>query len=583
MSSGATATGSQQAQPSPLTQLTQQLRGSPLIALLIVGAAVVAIAVALLLWARTPDYRVLFSNLSEADGGSIISELDSRGIPYEFSAGGQALLVPGDRVHTLRLQLAEQGLPQGGNVGLELMENQAFGISQFAEQVNYQRGLEGELARSMESLGPVAGARVHLALAKDSVFVRQREPAKASVVLTLQPGRTLGEGQVASIVHLVASSVPDLSSESVTVVDQSGRLLSTPDGGGLGLDGTQLDYVAEVERAFQQRIETILAPILGRDNVKAQVTAQVDFARREETSERYAPNQPPNEAAVRSRQTSLNVNGDGDLAAGIPGALSNTPPGAAPSPIDAQGEGEDDADQGQANEEEANGATERRLSRDDVVNYEVDRQVSHVQHRRGGVERLSAAVVVNYRERRDPESGELSPAPLDEQEMAQIERLVRQAMGFSEARGDQVAVVNSPFAVEDTAARQPAWWQRTDVQQLAFALGRYLLVGIALLLLYLLLLRPFIRRYTEQPVPASAPPAPSFQARVGGDEDEADDGAAEDAQGDEAQAEESAAARRRKRRATTYEANLNDLREMAQEDPRMVAMIVRGWMNQNDE
>ncbi|PSJ22772.1 flagellar basal body M-ring protein FliF [Halomonas sp. ND22Bw] len=580
MSSGASATGGQQAQTSPFAQLSRQLRGSPLIALLIVGAAVVAIAVALLLWARSPDYRVLFSNLSEADGGSIISELDSRGIPYEFSAGGQALMVPGDQVHSLRLQLAEQGLPRGGNVGLELMENQAFGISQFAEQVNYQRGLEGELARSMESLGPVAGARVHLALAKDSVFVRQREPAKASVVLNLQPGRTLGEGQVASIVHLVASSVPDLAADAVTVVDQSGRLLSTPDGGGSGLDGTQLDYVAEVERAYQRRIETILAPILGRGNVKAQVTAQVDFSRREETSERYGPNQPPNEAAVRSRQTSLNVNGNGDLAQGIPGALSNTPPGAAPSPIDAQGE---DAEQDQANDEEDGTTTEQRLSRDDVINYEVDRQVSHVQHRRGGVERLSAAVVVNYRERLDEDTGELVPAPLDEQEMAQIERLVRQAMGYSDARGDQVAVVNSAFAAGDDAASEPAWWQRSDVQQLAFALGRYLLVGIALLLLYLLILRPFIRRYTEQPAPASLPPSPGFQARVGGDEDDEHDRAADEDHDDEAANEESPASRRRKRRATTYEANLNDLREMAQEDPSMVAMIVRGWMNKHDE
>ncbi|MFG6176434.1 flagellar basal-body MS-ring/collar protein FliF [Halomonas sp. THAF12] len=585
MSSGASATGNTRAQSFSLSQLTQQLRGSPLIALLIVGAAVIAVAVALLLWARSPDYRVLYSNLSEADGGSIIGELDSRNVPYRFSQGGQALLVPAEQVHTLRLQLAAQGLPEGGNVGLELMENQAFGISQFAEQVNYQRGLEGELARSMESLGPVAGARVHLALAKDSVFVRRREPAKASVVLTLHPGRTLGEGQVNSIVHMVSSSVPDLPAEAVTVVDQGGQLLSTPDGGGLGLDGTQLDYVAEVERAYRRRIETILAPILGRRNIEAQVTAELDFSQREETSESYGPNQPPKEAAVRSRQTSLDLNGAGDLASGIPGALSNTPPGAAPSPID---EGTGDAAQGQdAQDQDAAGdgaATnaDRWMSRDDVINYEVDRQVSHVQHRRGRVERLSAAVVVNYREALDEATGELAPTPLDDEEMAQIERLVRQAMGFSEARGDQVAVVNSPFAKDDSAANEPDWWQRPDVQQLAFTLGRYLLVGIALLLLYLLILRPFIRRYTERPLPAAAPPAPGFQARVGDDDDERDDvdgeagadGEAEDGEG---------SPRRRKRRATAYEQNLNDLREMAQEDPRMVAMIVRGWMSKHDE
>lgn len=250
MSSGASATGRQDNQSSfSFAQLKRQLRGSPLVALLIAGAASIAVVAALMLWASAPQYRVLYSNLSEADGGSIIAELDSRSIPYRFSQGGQALMVPGDQVHKLRLQLAEQGLPKGGNVGLELMEDQAFGISQFAEQINYQRGLEGELARSMESLGPVAEARVHLALAKDSVFVRRREPAKASVVLTLEPGRVLGKGQVNAVAHMVSSSVPDLAAEAVTVLDQNGRLLSRPDGGSLGLDGTQLDYVAEVERA----------------------------------------------------------------------------------------------------------------------------------------------------------------------------------------------------------------------------------------------------------------------------------------------------------------------------------------------
>lgn len=582
MSSGASATGRQDNQSSSsFARLKRQLRGSPLVPLLIAGAAAIAVIAALLLWASAPQYRVLYSNLSEADGGSIIGELDSRGIPYRFSQGGQALMVPGEQVHKLRLQLAEQGLPKGGNVGLELMENQAFGISQFAEQVNYQRGLEGELARSMESLGPVAGARVHLALAKDSVFVRRREPAKASVVLTLEPGRALGEGQVNAIAHMVSSSVPDLPTEAVTVVDQDGRLLSSPDGGSTGLDGTQLDYVAEVERTYRQRIEAILTPILGRDNVRAQVTAQLDFSRREETAERYTPNQPPNEAAVRSRQTSLNLDGD-DLANGIPGALSNTPPGYAESPIATPAEdgedGTEDEEQG-ADDEATDPATQsrRRLNRDDVINYEVDRQVSHVEHQRGQVERLSAAVVVDYRQTpADQPEGEPTAAALDEDELAQVERLVRQALGFSEARGDQVTVVNRPFADQASPETELAWWQRPELQRLAFGLGRYLLVGLALLLLYLLILRPLIRRYTERPLPAAAPPTPSVDARVG---DEASDEEATDGE-EEAASYESP---RRRRKASAYEQNLNDLREMAQEDPRMVAMIVRGWMNKHEQ
>ncbi|WP_108446310.1 flagellar basal-body MS-ring/collar protein FliF [Halomonas denitrificans] len=573
MSSGASATSSPSGQGAAgFSRLKDQLRGNPMVFLLIAGAAAIAVVIALLMWARSPDYRVLYSNLSQADGGSIIGELDARGVPYRFSQGGQALLVPADRVHTLRLQLAEQGLPKGGNVGFELMENQAFGISQFAEQINYQRGLEGELSRSMESLGPVNRARVHLALAKDSVFVRDREPAKASVVLTLHPGRVLGEGQVNSIVHMVSSSVPDLAAEAVTVVDQDGRLLTAPERNGLGLDGTQLDYVAEVERSYQRRIESILAPILGSENVKAQVTAQVDFSRREETSERYGPNQPPNEAAVRSRQSSVNYSGSDDLAGGIPGALSNTPPGIAPSPVENPPEGDEGAEDEQAGEETL--AATRNLNRDDVINYEVDRQISHVQHRRGQVERLSAAVVVNYRETPN-EEGVMQPTALSEAEIEQIERLVRQAMGFSLARGDEIAVVNSPFTQSGPEIEPLAWWQQPDLQRLAATLGRYLLVGLAILLLYLLILRPLVKRASQAPQPAVAPPSSTFQARVGeGDEERAP---ADDKEDDSTYEKP-----RRTRKASAYEDNLRDLREMADEDPRMVAMIVRGWMNKHE-
>ena len=583
MSSGASAGGRQDNQSaSSFARLKRQLRGSPLLILLIAGAASIAVIAALLLWASAPQYRVLYSNLSEADGGSIIAELDSRSIPYRFSQGGQALMVPGNQVHKLRLQLAEQGLPKGGNVGLELMENQAFGISQFAEQINYQRGLEGELARSMESLGPVAGARIHLALAKDSVFVRRREPAKASVVLTLEPGRALGEGQVNAIAHMVSSSVPDLPTEAVTVVDQDGRLLSSPDGGSTGLDGTQLDYVAEVERTYRQRIEAILTPILGRDNVRAQVTAQLDFSRREETAERYTPNQSSNEAAVRSRQTSLNLDGD-DLASGVPGALSNSPPGYAESPIATPSEDDEGAttDEAQGDEEEAGEPAPQsrgHLNRDDVINYEVDRQVSHVEHQRGQVERLSAAVVVDYQQTpADEPDAEPTATPLGDEELAQVERLVRQALGFSETRGDQVTVVNRPFADQASQeAEQLAWWQDPALQRLAFGLGRYLLVGIALLLLYLLILRPLIRRYTAQPLPAATPSAPSVDARVGDEPAEENTTDGEDAAASYEQP-------RRRRKTSAYEQNLKDLREMAQEDPRMVAMIARGWMNKHEQ
>ncbi|QEM83830.1 flagellar basal-body MS-ring/collar protein FliF [Halomonas binhaiensis] len=573
------STATKPAGPAPLSKLVTKLRNNPLLGLIIGSAMAIALVVALVMWATRPPYRVLFSNLSESDGGAIINELDSRGVPYQFAAGGQALLVPSNLVHSLRLQLAEKGLPHAGNVGMELMEHQAFGISQFAEQINYQRGLEGELARSISSLGPVASARVHLALAKDSVFVRDRKPAKASVVLTLEPGRTLGGGQVAAMIHLVSSSVPDLTAEDVTVIDQNGHLLSTPTTQNSGLDSTQLDYVASVESALRQRIEKILGPIVGPHNVQAQVTAQIDFSSHEETAEHFVPNQPPNEAAVRSRQTSLDVDGKGDLAKGIPGALSNTPPGTAPSPVEGTPT-EEPKDGATANQQGTDNAQSERMRRDDVINYEVDHQVSHIQHQRGQIKRLTAAVVINYISD-DALAGASDnaeaqkPHPLDEAQLAQIDKLVRQAMGYSADRGDDLVVVNRPFITASEETPLP-WWQNSDLQHLAIEIGRYLLVGLIILFVYRRLLRPVVKHYLETSAPQTA-----LQAREE-TEDDTDMGRTDDSEEPDSGDTTYTRASAQRRKATTYEQHLNELRELAQEDPRLVAMIVRGWMNEND-
>lgn len=561
------------AQGASAQGLLKQLRENPRIPLIIAAAAAIALIAVLLLWARSPEYRVLYSNLSDADGGSIINELDARGIPYQFSEGGGALLVPADQVYLLRLQLAEQGLPKGGDVGFEVMDNQAFGISQFAEQVNFQRSLQGELAQSVEALGPVARARVQLSMAKPSVFVRESEPAKASVVLTLEPGRVLSEGQVNAIVHMVSSSVPQLATDAVTVVDQDGRLLSRNGSQLGGLDGTQLSYVQKIEKTYQENIERILAPILGADNVRAQVAAQVDFSKREQTAERYSPNQPPNEAAVRSRQLSeLYTGGDG-LPSGIPGALSNTPPGFATSPID-NGQATNAQDQvNGANAQNAQADSNTplsRLDRNDTINYELDRQVDYVQFERGGVERLSVAVVVDYREGLN-EAGETVKQPLSDEQLAQIERLVRQAVGFSQARGDAIEVVNSPFTESDETIVEAPWWQTPAILQLAMTLGRYLLVALAALFLWFMVLRPLIKRQSAA-LPANRPTALRSPNAVSAGDSEDDDGG-------DAPSEAAEPPPRRRRRANAYEQNLKDAREIALEDPRLVAMIVRSWMN----
>jgi len=553
-----------------LQRLPAPLRNNQPLILLIAGAALVALVTAVFLWTRGPDYRVLFSNLSEADGGRIISELDTRGVPYRFSQGGQALLVPSDQVHSLRLQLAEQGLPRGGNVGFELLDNQAFGVSQFAEQVNFQRGLEGELSRSIESLAPVEQARVHIAMAQPSVFVRDREPAKASVVLTLFGGRVLSENQVSAIRHLVASSVPDLSADEVTIVDQRGRMLSQNPNPN-NMDATQLVYRDEVERSYQRRIENILAPIFGRDRVRAQVSAQIDFSQREETSERFAPNQPPNEAAVRSRQSNLSYNGDDELIGGIPGALSNTPPGIAPSPIELPPPDEAEADPNQADDENAQAPYQgpSSLERDDVINYEVDRSVAHIRKERGLIERISAAVVVDYRIERNA-AGELEPTPLSEEELAQVDRLARQAIGFSAARGDTIEVVNSPFSRFDEADME--WWQDPKLIEMATVIGEPLMWLLVLLLGYLLLLRPFIKQMTAPPRPEAAT-STGLNVQVGDEEEE-------DTEADTETALEGYDGKRRSK-ALSYQQKLAELRETAHENPHIVALIVRNWLKQS--
>ncbi|MHB8983349.1 flagellar basal-body MS-ring/collar protein FliF, partial [Thiobacillus sp.] len=296
--------------PGNVMEFTRTAGGRKILLMLGV-AATVAVMAGVWMWGQQPEYRVLFSNFSDRDGGAIVAELEKMNVPYKYAEGGGAVLVPADRVHDARLKLASQGLPKGGNVGFELMENQRLGASQFVEQVNFQRAMEGELARSIESVSAVQAARVHLALPKDSVFVSEQKQPTASVLLNLHPGRALDPQQVSAIVHLVASSVPELSTKNVTVVDQNGNLLS--DAGKApranGMDPSQIKYVQELQRNVVARIESIITPIVGPGNVRAEATADVDFSRSEQAVESYKPNQTPDAMAIRSQQTSESLNG----------------------------------------------------------------------------------------------------------------------------------------------------------------------------------------------------------------------------------------------------------------------------------
>jgi len=554
--------------------LLEQLRANPKLPLIVGASFALAAIAAFWLWSRAPDYRVLYSNLSDRDGGAIIASLQQMNIPYKFADGGGAVLVAADQVHEARLRLASQGLPKGGSVGFELMDNQKFGVSQFAEQVNYQRALEGELARSIESISAVEAARVHLALPKPSLFVRDQQKPSASVVLTLHRGRSIDDGQVSAIAHLVSSSVPELNAKNVTIVDQSGNLLSTPAAGNRGLDASQLKYAQEIEQSYIRRIEAILQPIVGASNVRAQVAADIDFSTVEHTDEKYSPNQDPAKAAIRSQQSSDANQQGASPPGGVPGALSNQPPVAPSAPISTAPTNQQAAAGAQPNPAAAGAAGANAASstarsggsssvrRDVTTNYEVDRSISHVQQSAGAVKRLSVAVVVNYRGAANAQ-GKVAAQALPAAEMEQVRNLVKQAMGYSADRGDSLNVVNSQFAGDAPEPELPVWRQAENIE-LAKSAGKYLLLAIAALWLWFGLVRPLLRKHLQGPQAAAA---------AGTNAKSAAEPTPEQVKlNDEA----------RQRQADRHQDNLQHAQGLAEKDPRLVAMVIKNWMGNNE-
>jgi flagellar M-ring protein FliF len=530
-------------------------------------AAILAVMAAVWMWSQQPDYRVLFSNYSDRDGGAIVASLQQLNIPYKFAEGGGAILVPATQVHDARLKLASQGLPKGGSVGFELMENQKLGVSQFLEQVNFQRALEGELARSIQSLSSVQAARVHLALPKASVFLREQQKPTASVLLNLHSGRTLDQQQVSAIVHLVASSVPELPSKNVTVVDQSGNLLSDPSraNGNRGLDPTQLKYVQDIQHDIAKRIESIISPIVGPNNVRAEATADVDFTNSEQAAETFKPNQTPAATTIRSQQTSETQNGTGVTPAGVPGAVSNQPPAPATAPITATPPGATPAAGATAAASPLNtplGATSGNAHRDTTVNYEVDKTIRYVQQPMGGLKRLSVAVVVNYKREVD-KAGKVTMVPRTEAEKTQISDLVREAMGFNKERGDTLNIVTSPFAAPEVEPIVDVpLWKKPEFWDSVMYWGKYA-VGygfLAYLFFYLFfgMLKPMLTKLEK-----------NIAARQ-----EAELAAIESQQAEEAVVNED---------APNYLDNLTAARQLAKDDPRVVANVVRGWVGVGNE
>lgn len=554
---------------TPLLQGFSRLTNVQKVVLLVGVAAAVAIAVAFVSLARAPDYKVLFSNVADRDGGAIISALQQINVPYRMSEGGGAILVPSDRVYESRLRLAQQGLPRGGSIGFELLENQRIGTSQFVEQVNFQRALEGELARTVQALGSVQGARVHLAIPRPSVFVRDQQKPSASVLVSLFPGRTLDPAQLAGITHLVASSVPELAPSAVTIVDQAGNLLTqSPNAreSNAGLDAGQLKYLQAVEQNFVRRIEAILTPIVGPGNVRAQVTAELDFSTVEQTAETYKPNPSP-EQAIRSQQTVETLGDNPRDASGVPGALSNQPPGAATAPLNAPAKG---AAKGAANEPPPPGNSHREAT----TNYEIDKTITHTRAEVGAIRRLSAAVVVNHR--REVKEGKSEATPLPEAEIAQLNNLVRQAIGFNEKRGDMVNLVNAAFNEAERIEVEGPTIVAEVTQRLLGNMNTVLwtlAAIVAALFIYLMVLRPVLRDLAlagERDLAAQEAYAQAMAAAARGDKGDGE-GATDDEGGP-------GTAQPIQTGGRGFEADLQAVKDLAKQEPQIVANVVKDWV-----
>jgi flagellar M-ring protein FliF len=507
------------------------------------------------LWSQQPDYRILFSNYSDKDGGSIVAALEKMNVPYKFSESGAAILVPAEQVHTARLKLASEGLPKGGNIGFELLENQKFGVSQFVEQVNFQRALEGELERSIQAIAAVDVARIHLAIPKPSVFVRDQQNPTASVLLNLRAGRTLDAQQVGAVVHLVASSVPNLPAANVTVVDQNGNLLSdtSKKQGNNGLDQTQIKYVEDMQASIARRVESIITPIVGAKNVRAEASAEIDFSTTEQAAETYKPNYKPEETAIRSMQSNESNNGAGADASGVPGALSNQPPPDSTAPLETT---EDTATNNTA-------AAAVSTQKNTTTNYEVDKTVSYVQQPKGGIKRLHVAVVVNNLPVTDAK-GKVTYRPLNDAEKQQINDLAMQAMGFNKERGDSITVVNSSFAGEpvEVLPEVPVWQNPVAVEYGKDGL-RFLVGIVVLFLVYTRMLKPLLAKLSS----------PMNNQKMLGQADQNGEDAIVNISGQPTMS----------LTAPGYEQNLGVVKQLAKDNPRMVANVVSNWTNGSEK
>ncbi|MFO1509311.1 MAG: flagellar basal-body MS-ring/collar protein FliF [Steroidobacteraceae bacterium] len=525
--------------------------------LLLVGiAAAVAAGLGIVFWAKGPSYSLLYSGLAAGDLVEVRQTLQAAGIEHAADVERGTVSVPAQRLNDARLALAAQGVLQSSDGFNAMAKDSGFGVSQFMEGARYQHALETELARTIASLQPVAAARVHIAAPRQSAFVRDRRNATASVFVQLKAGRRLESAQVTAIVNLVASSIPELKAEDVTVVDQAGRLLSQPErDSDLAARERQFEFARSLESEYAQRIETLLAPIVGEGRVRAQVVASVDMSVTEEAREQYRPESQ----VVRSEQLAEETSRAGGGPNGVPGALSNQPP--VPGTALPPGQGTVAT---AANADAAAAATSGNSSRQSTRNYEIDRTVAYTRQPAGRLKRLTVAVLVD--DIMVPQQGgKTGEQPVSAEQLARITTLVKDAVGFDESRGDSVNVVNASFSAQaaETVGEVDTLpiWQQPWVRELA-----KILAGAAIVIVLLLsIVRPLVRSLTGPPrlaagvvpalpgAPAQGLPAPEEAQRPAGQVS-----------------------------AIAYEQQIAQARSLVTQDPKRVARVVKTWVGKDD-
>lgn len=555
---------------------------------LMVGlAASVAIGFAVVLWSQQPDYRPLYGSLAGMDAKQVMETLTAADIAYTVEPNSGALLVKADDVSRARLKLAAAGVtPSDGNIGFEILDkDQGLGTSQFMEATRYRRGLEGELARTISSLNNIKAARVHLAIPKSSVFVRDERKPSASVLVELYPGRSLEPGQVMAIINLVATSVPELIKSQVTVVDQKGNLLSDQaENSELTMAGKQFDYSRRMEGMLTQRVHNILQPVLGNDRYKAEVSADVDFSSVESTSEQFNPDQP----ALRSEQSTNEQRTASNGPQGVPGALSNQPPAPATAPQQTGQAGAAGAGMVQPGQPllDANGqqimdpatgqpmlapypADKRSQS---TRNFELDRSISHTKQQQGKVNRLSVAVVIDDQAIVNPANGEVTRTPWSADQLARFTRLVQDAVGFDASRGDSVSVINVPFSSErgeviaDIPFYSQPWFWDVVKQVLGVLFILVLVFGV---------LRPVLNNITGNGRNKQV-------AGIGSDAEMAGMGGLDGELANDRVSLGGPQSIMLPSPSEGYDAQLNAIKSLVAEDPGRVAQVVKEWINADE-